>query len=75
MNCFFHRNGVELPYVVNDESYDFDFQQPHVIQPPRNVQMGDELMVECTYTTKGKNRPLFVRYFCFNKMLPFLFFD
>jgi hypothetical protein len=49
------RAGTELPWILADEHYDFNFQQN---KPLRNEVLflpGDELRVECTYDANWKN--------------------
>ena len=51
------RHGIELPTVLEDDSYDFNFQASRV--PPREtiVLPGDELVLECEYETLGRGAP------------------
>ena len=55
------RNGKELPIVMEDNHYDFNFQSSR--QPRREnggrVLPGDELFVECDYETKDRDKPTF----------------
>ncbi|XP_035690508.1 DBH-like monooxygenase protein 1 isoform X1 [Branchiostoma floridae] len=48
------RNGVELPWLGNDENFDFNFQQTIRLQKEREVLKGDYLIVECTYDTTDR---------------------
>ena len=55
------RNGKELPIVMEDNSYDFNFQSS---RQPRSesgghVLPGDELFVECDYDTSQRQQPTF----------------
>ena len=55
------RNGKELPIVMEDNHYDFNFQssrQPRTENGGR-VLPGDELFVECDYETKDRAKPTF----------------
>ena len=55
------RNGKELPIVMEDNHYDFNFQssrQPRT-QNGGRVLPGDELFVECDYETKDRAKPTF----------------
>jgi len=54
------RNGVELPPITKDDSYDFNYQQRRTHNPERTVRIGDELMTVCEYTTSEQNRPVVV---------------
>lgn len=55
------RNGVELAPIALENNYDFNYQQVRVVDPPRLLLPGDELITECEYNTVGKNSPAFVR--------------
>ena len=55
------RNGVELPFIVKDDSYDFAYQQQRIINPERTVKKGDDLLVWCEITSRGHDRPITVR--------------
>nr|XP_039269080.1 DBH-like monooxygenase protein 2 homolog isoform X2 [Styela clava] len=48
------RNGVELPYLGNDENYDFNYQEARHFNPGIIVKSTDSLQIECDYTTKGR---------------------
>ncbi len=54
------RNGEELPTILEDGNYDFNFQASR--QPPEGrgrVLPGDELLLECTYDTSSRQHPTF----------------
>ncbi|OXA42075.1 DBH-like monooxygenase protein 1 [Folsomia candida] len=53
------RNGVELAPIALENNYDFNYQQVRVVDPPRLLLPGDELITECEYNTVGKNSPAF----------------
>ncbi|XP_064097931.1 MOXD1 homolog 1-like isoform X2 [Macrobrachium nipponense] len=49
------RNGRELPTILEDKAYDFDFQQNRVLKKEMTILPGDSLMMECVYdSTKIK---------------------
>lgn len=43
------RNGEELPWLDNDDAYDFNFQQNKPLQQFRQILPNDQLTFECTY--------------------------
>ncbi|RZF45944.1 hypothetical protein LSTR_LSTR008321 [Laodelphax striatellus] len=51
------RDGVELPAIAKDESYDFNYQQSRVIEEGIRVLPGDELITECIYETSNRTQP------------------
>ena len=54
------RQGQELPIILEDNNYDFNFQasrQP--LEGRGNVLPGDELILECEYSTKSRDKPTF----------------
>ncbi|KAI8495243.1 DBH-like monooxygenase protein 1 [Branchiostoma belcheri] len=50
------RNGVELPWIRNDENFDFNCQQTVSLQKEVEVLKGDYLIVECTYNTTDRRK-------------------
>ena len=55
------RNGKELPIIMEDNHYDFNFQssrQPRA-ENGGHVLPGDELFVECDYDTFDRKQPTF----------------
>ncbi|CAI9727116.1 DBH-like monooxygenase protein 1 homolog [Octopus vulgaris] len=44
-----YRNGTILPPIVQDSSYDFNYQEMKFLHRPVTVLMGDILKVECVY--------------------------
>ncbi|KAI8504838.1 DBH-like monooxygenase protein 1 [Branchiostoma belcheri] len=50
------RNGVELPWLGNDENFDFNFQQTVRLQEEREILKGDYLIAECTYNTTDRRK-------------------
>ena len=48
------RNGQELPVILQDNNYDFNFQASRQVPEGRgHVLPGDELILECEYSTTG----------------------
>nr|XP_039270018.1 DBH-like monooxygenase protein 1 homolog [Styela clava] len=48
------RNGVELPYLANDENYDFNYQESRYLNPGVIIKNTDYLQMECDYSTKDR---------------------
>lgn len=48
------RGAIELPWLDSDEHYDFDFQQNKLLPSPRVILPGDQLSVECVYSSTWK---------------------
>lgn len=51
------RGGKELPRIVEDNNFDFEYQQSHTLEREVNLQPGDELVTECVYDTRNRSRP------------------
>ena len=49
------RNGVELEPIVDENNYDFNYQQARWIDPPRRVFRGDILLGECSFQGRPNN--------------------
>ncbi|XP_036406203.1 DBH-like monooxygenase protein 2 homolog [Megalops cyprinoides] len=50
------RNGEQIDFLALDEHYDFELQQALFLGKIKNVKLGDELVVECTYNTVNRTR-------------------
>ncbi|KAH9500342.1 DBH-like monooxygenase protein 1 [Bulinus truncatus] len=48
------RNGVELEPIMEDNSYDFNYQEMRKLREERIVKKGDSLLVECDYDSSSK---------------------
>ncbi|XP_059175988.1 DBH-like monooxygenase protein 1 [Physella acuta] len=48
------RNGVELPPIMEDNSYDFNYQETRMLKEERVVKKGDLLLVECDYDSSDR---------------------
>lgn len=49
------RNGVEEPWFLNDEHYDFDFQESRPFTQFKKIYRGDVLILECTMDSTEKS--------------------
>ena len=49
------RKGIELPTIVQDNHFDFDYQQSLTLDQEVKILPGDEIVTECVYGTL--NRP------------------
>jgi hypothetical protein len=50
------RGTQELPWVKNDENYDFEYQQTRPMRDEVLVLPGDHLTTECVFETGSRNR-------------------
>ncbi|KAH9500336.1 DBH-like monooxygenase protein 1 [Bulinus truncatus] len=48
------RNGIELEPVMEDNSYDFNYQETRKLKEERIVKKGDSFIVECEYDSRGR---------------------
>ncbi|KZC05639.1 PREDICTED: MOXD1 homolog 1 [Dufourea novaeangliae] len=51
------RQGKELPRIVQDNHFDFEYQQSHTLEKEVKVLPGDELVAECVYGTLDRTKP------------------
>ncbi|XP_011160800.2 MOXD1 homolog 1 [Solenopsis invicta] len=51
------RRGKELPRIVQDNHFDFNYQQSHTLEKEVKVLPGDELIAECVYGTLDRKKP------------------
>ncbi|XP_043468959.1 MOXD1 homolog 1 [Leptopilina heterotoma] len=51
------REGNELPPIVEDNHFDFDYQQSHTLEKEVKILPGDEIVAECVYGTLDRKRP------------------
>lgn len=51
------RHGKELPRIVQDNNFDFNYQQSHTLEKEVKVLPGDELITECVYRTLNRTKP------------------
>ncbi|CAL8101372.1 unnamed protein product [Orchesella dallaii] len=50
------RNGTELPWVSNDEHYNFNYQKNRPLLEERRILPGDSLAFECHYDTTTRDK-------------------
>ncbi|XP_042233945.1 DBH-like monooxygenase protein 1 isoform X2 [Homarus americanus] len=53
------RNGYELPTVIKDMNYDFNYQQARVLKKEMEILPGDSLIVNCGYNSTRRKMPTF----------------
>ncbi|XP_068215999.1 DBH-like monooxygenase protein 1 [Palaemon carinicauda] len=53
------RNGVELPRILEDKTYDFNFQQNRVLKNEVNILPGDHIIMECGYDSTKLKTPTY----------------
>lgn len=53
------RGKTELPYLAEENNYDFNFQDFRRFDEKRIILPGDQITVECTYNTESLDRPMF----------------
>ena len=53
------RKGQELPVILEDNHYDFNFQASRVPAAETIVYPGDHLILECEYDTETRDTPTF----------------
>lgn len=56
------RNGIELNRIVEDDNYDFNYQQVRQLENETNILPGDYIITDCAYETLGRKRPTFGGY-------------
>ncbi|XP_074472001.1 DBH-like monooxygenase protein 2 homolog [Sebastes fasciatus] len=49
-----YRNGKQIHFVALDENYDFGLQQGTLLGKIKTIKPGDEIAVECTYSTTNR---------------------
>jgi len=49
------RNGVEMPPIVRDDYYDFNYQDEVLLNQPVQILPGDDMVLECTYDSSQRN--------------------
>jgi len=54
------RGTTELPYLTEENNYDFNFQDFRRFDEKRTILSGDHITVECTYNTETMDKPIFV---------------
>ncbi|ODN05531.1 DBH-like monooxygenase protein 1, partial [Orchesella cincta] len=77
------RGNRELPWVINDDNYDFNYQQLRFLPNPVTIQPGDQLTTRCSYDTTWKNGStvsgfstrdeMCMSFLFINKRIPYLY--
>ncbi|XP_067239299.1 DBH-like monooxygenase protein 2 homolog [Chanodichthys erythropterus] len=49
------RGGKQIDLLAVDENYNFEYQEVTNLGKTKTVQLGDQLLVECTYNTENRN--------------------
>ncbi|XP_011497249.1 PREDICTED: MOXD1 homolog 1 [Ceratosolen solmsi marchali] len=62
------RHNKELPPIIQDKHFNFDYQQSFTLEQEAKIMPGDELVVECVYNTLDRNRPTFGGYAAYQEM-------
>lgn len=50
------RNGVELPPLLEDKNYDFDYQEQRLLKEERTIKKGDSLITDCYYDSSQRTK-------------------
>ena len=53
------RRGIELPVILEDMHYDFNYQASRIPKVETTVYPGDQLILECGYDTATRDEPTF----------------
>ncbi|XP_073844167.1 MOXD1 homolog 1 [Musca autumnalis] len=56
------RNGKELPRIIEDDNYDYNYQQVRQLENETVVLPGDYIITDCAYETTSRKRPTFGGY-------------
>ncbi|XP_073349527.1 DBH-like monooxygenase protein 2 homolog [Pagrus major] len=71
----FTRNGTQIDFLGLDENYDFDLQQLTNMGVIKTIKQGDEIAVECTYSTASRTAVTTMGLGTMNEMcLAFLYY-
>jgi hypothetical protein len=54
------RGNKELPWIEDDNHYDFNLQTFRLMKPFYTILPGDQITVECVYDTRDRNQTTFV---------------
>ncbi|KAK9956808.1 hypothetical protein ABG768_014518 [Culter alburnus] len=69
------RGEKQIDFLSVDENYDFEYQEVKNLGKTKTVQLGDKLLVECTYNTENRNTLTWGGFSTSNEMcLAFLFY-
>uniref|UniRef100_UPI0037E82EA7 DBH-like monooxygenase protein 2 homolog n=1 Tax=Semicossyphus pulcher TaxID=241346 RepID=UPI0037E82EA7 len=50
------RNGKQIDVLVSDDNYNFEYQEAVSLGKVKTIELGDELVVECTYSTASRTK-------------------
>ncbi|XP_042238957.1 uncharacterized protein LOC121877254 isoform X2 [Homarus americanus] len=53
------RDGQELPRILTDKTYDFNFQSTRILKEEVTILPGDSLITECGFDATRRSRPTF----------------
>ncbi|KAL9918508.1 MOXD1 homolog 1 [Glossina fuscipes fuscipes] len=56
------RDGKELPRIIEDDNYDYNYQQVRQLENETVVMPGDYIITDCAYETSNRKRPTFGGY-------------
>ncbi|KNC32203.1 MOXD1-like protein 1, partial [Lucilia cuprina] len=56
------RDGKELPRIIEDDNYDYNYQQVRQLENETVVLPGDYIITDCAYETSSRKRPTFGGY-------------
>ncbi|XP_011861673.1 PREDICTED: MOXD1 homolog 1 [Vollenhovia emeryi] len=62
------RQGEELPRIVQDNHFDFNYQQSYTLKKEVKLLPGDELVTECVYRTLDRSKPTVGGYMASQEM-------
>ncbi|XP_034951630.1 MOXD1 homolog 1 [Chelonus insularis] len=62
------REGNELPHIVKENHFDFNYQQSHSVKEEVKILPGDELITECVYGTQDRKKPTLGGYSAMQEM-------
>ncbi|XP_066533882.1 DBH-like monooxygenase protein 2 homolog [Hoplias malabaricus] len=48
------RKGIQIDFLLKDDNYNFEFHQITNLGKTKTVQLGDKLLVQCTYNTEDR---------------------
>uniref|UniRef100_A0A1I8PU30 DOMON domain-containing protein n=1 Tax=Stomoxys calcitrans TaxID=35570 RepID=A0A1I8PU30_STOCA len=56
------RDGKEMPRIIEDDNYDYNYQQVRQLENETVVLPGDYIITDCAYETSSRKRPTFGGY-------------
>lgn len=58
------RNGVELDRIIEDDTYDFNYQQVRQLENETTILPGDYLITDCAYEVGSSQREICILIKC-----------